>query len=194
MVPGDRPERHCIPIGDQMTVTDTTGFEALQRELQQKLGRNLLRFQHIEQLLKTLLISAEMTTVVRQGRAELLDRAGLFENKTMGPLLQQFFDDLFRSQGDRPEEKPQQTSSDVIRMTTSFHFGSSSDDADLNQLLDEFRAMLIMRNDMVHSFLSRYDFSSCWSGCRIETRGRTAGRGCPLLSSWRCEKRRTKWT
>lgn len=124
-------------------------------ELLQKIGRNLLLFQKLETLLKSLVISS---------RSEL-DATGLTEKSqkrkdgilkvTLGSVAQQYLDDVHANSESNVSTEE---NSGSIRMITRFYLQRSP--VELARKVQSFQSLVSERNEFVHHLQPSIDFSS----------------------------------
>lgn len=121
-------------------------------EVLRRIGRNLLLFQHIEQLLKRLLEMRVQGTLETFER-NIKKRQAKVHAQTLGQLATLFVEDILSDAGDSDETgvHDQPTMSSI-----SFTFSSPADRAYIEQYSVEMKAVLKARNDLVHQFLPRW--------------------------------------
>lgn len=129
----------------------------LQEELQRKVGRNLLRFQQIERLMKHLVINARLTTSASGIPPAQAERKAKIQTRSMGQVLKQFFEDVV---GEPKEDDSATTPVATAQVTTTFRVYVGADAEQIRQYQDQFGQMLEQRNQLVHHFLSEWPLSS----------------------------------
>jgi hypothetical protein len=142
-------------------------FAAHQRSVQRKLGRCLIRLQQLELLVKALWIDSEHESAfgqVEEIQAAQLRRKEFVSDKTLGTVLKSFVGsyiapDLGKDAGD-------EVSATAIDEQMLFRYKSkiSMAEDDYARTVQEFEALVAMRNDLVHHFIERFNL---WSdeGC-----------------------------
>ena len=142
-------------------------FAAHQRSVQRKLGRCLIRLQQLELLVKALWIDSEHESAfgqVEEIQAAQLKRKEFVSDKTLGTVLKSFVGsyiapDLGKDAGD-------EVSASVNDQQMLFRYKSkiSMAEDDYARTVQEFEALVAMRNDLVHHFIERFNL---WSdeGC-----------------------------
>lgn len=146
------------------TNCDAATLEVAQREIQRKLGRNLLRLQQVEQMLKAFWVdheifgeSAELLTIQRDRKTEVADKTlGAMAKKLVGSFLTN--GDTESLAGDSPE----------IKNPNKIHFGFKSSLSfsaeDFEREKATLEALITMRNELVHHFLENFDLRTL-QGC-----------------------------
>jgi hypothetical protein len=124
-------------------------------EVFRRVGRNLLLLQQIELLLKTLLSASGFAGYVSEIPAKAAQRAEEISRKTLGQLAQQYHDALL-GQGDAAPSAPENPHEPWFSMRIRFQFDETAVDRDRAVLT----ALVTERNELAHTFLSRWDLSS----------------------------------
>lgn len=128
---------------------------ALSEELQQKIGRNLLNYQVIEQLLKFLISRGHASAALHELDDAFAQNAEAVQHKTMGQLAGQFCDDFLSDAGNTRAAKGDEAK---ISITFSVRFERSADEnAALRQVIER---LVDNRNDLAHHFGTRWDRAS----------------------------------
>lgn len=144
-------------------------FAVKQRTVQRKLGRCLIRLQQVELLVKALWIDSEHECALGQleeAQAAQAKRKDVVADKTLGTVLKLFLgayiapdlgaDGAAGNEGKAPE--------DDGRMVFRYKSKISMSEESYAQTVQEFDALVSMRNDLVHHFIERFNL---WSddGC-----------------------------
>jgi len=135
----------------------------LQREVQRKLGRCLIRLQQYERLIKALAINFEIAgpsdelTAIRQKRGDT------FSRMTLGQLINEFTGAYLQPEqpgATEPEWDPGDSSRIWFRMQTRMTLQPQ----DYERVVAGLKELVTLRNELVHHFLERFDI---WSeaGC-----------------------------
>jgi len=124
-------------------------------EVFRRVGRNLLLLQQIELLLKALLSASGFAGYVSEIPAKAAQRADDISRKTLGQLAQQYHEELL-GQGDAPPSAPENPLEPWFNMRIQFKFDEAVVERDRAVLL----ALVAERNELAHTFLSRWDLSS----------------------------------
>lgn len=137
-----------------MIATPTT---ELQEELQRKIGRNLLRFQQVERLMKFLVINAQVTITSAGHSPEYLEQVSFFRRRTMGQLLPEF---LGRVLADAGTQEPEVSPINAAQVRITYRLELGGDEARIHEYQDQFTRMIEQRNKLVHHFLSEWPLDS----------------------------------
>lgn len=136
-------------------------LENLQRDVQRRLGRNLIRLQQIERMLKVMVAEQEIVTM-SDARDERQCRHADVEKKTLGQVAERYFDTVAVPEG-APLDKwePADVTKPVFRTTFKIAMPEESREAHKKQW-DE---LIELRNQLVHHFLEIHDI---WTtdGCK----------------------------
>lgn len=135
-----------------------TQLPELTNEVERRVGRNLLLFQHVERILKSLLANARIS-----GYANELDglhkaRSERTSGQTMGQLVGQYTEEVLVD-----AEPRLQVPQDLKGAWISFSFQIEFDDTFRERQLEDLRAIVERRNDLVHHFLQRWNPGSAES-------------------------------
>lgn len=137
---------------------------SLQREVQRKLGRCMLRLQQYERLVKALAVDFEIAGPsdeledIRRRRGEAVSKLtlGQLVNELSGTYLQPQQSGTAQSEWD-----PGDSNRIWFRMQTRMTLGQ----ADYDQVVSGLKELVALRNDLVHHFLERFDVWSV-TGCQ----------------------------
>lgn len=147
----------------QPIVMDDPNFPALQREVQRLLGRCMLRLQQYETLMKDILARHELSATLSSLEAQLGQRSDRFSGKTLGQLVQSFFDSYVVASG-REVDPPRSPAIHPAQFAFAYKLSiqmSNDDHAKVKSSIDE---MVSLRNELVHHFTGRFDLGST-HGC-----------------------------
>ena len=124
-------------------------------DLFRKVGRNLINYQIIEQLLKQLILSSRISAPISQLEEIQKQKSEEVKVQTMGVLAGQFIENIY--------QKPKQSFNENVEikethLSTSIYFDVSDDviesrKADLKRVTEE-------RNNLAHHLLPRLDLNS----------------------------------
>jgi len=123
-------------------------------EVQRKIGRNLLLFQHIEHLLKVMMSSSRWQGPASELQAIHERRAVTVQKQTLGQLAGKFAEDVLADAGDTRELHA------ADEAWISFGFTISADSNFVEQHQVEMEAVIDARNDLIHHFLPRWNPAS----------------------------------
>ncbi|PTQ79309.1 hypothetical protein C8R21_13021 [Nitrosospira multiformis] len=126
-------------------------MKALNDEVLRKVGRNVLLFQQIEELLKFLVVNHRLagTPINLVERRE--KRAGVIKRQMMGKLSEQYLDGILSDAGVVIEEPK-----DATQAWISFIFSITGDNDFMESQRADLELMVRERNDLVHHFLPRW--------------------------------------
>lgn len=135
----------------------------LQREIQRKLGRCLIRLQQYERLMKALAVDFELAgpsdelTAIRQKRGDIVSRM------TLGQLVAELTGTYLQPEQPgtaEPEWNPVDSQRIWVRMQTRMALQPE----DYERIVAGLKELVALRNELVHHFLERFDI---WSeaGC-----------------------------
>jgi hypothetical protein len=136
----------------------------LKNDLFQKIGRNVLLFQQLEQLLKYIVANSSFKGLVSEISTIKKLNDEKIHKQTMGNLIGQYIEN-FTPETDTQSTEPEELDEPYI----SFSFGIECD-GDYYQTKKEDLARLVSeRNDLIHHFLPRFDpnsVDSCDALCK----------------------------
>lgn len=130
-------------------------LSAIKDELFRKVGRNLINYQTIEQLLKQLILSSRISGPISQLEEIRKQKSEEVKVQTMGTLAGQFIENTYQAPKASSNE---QAEIKETHLSTSIYFDVSDDvlesrRADLKKIIDT-------RNNLVHHLLPRLDLNS----------------------------------
>lgn len=139
---------------------------ALQREVQRKAGRNLLRLQQCEFLMKTLAAEQELVTSADAPQDIKAKNRELVSKKSMGQVVGHLTENYLRiaSASSKPDEDydpPPNVTLPLIRTTIHMEFSEDNFKRTKQKLAD----LVDLRNELVHHFMEKFDLSS-EDGCQ----------------------------
>jgi len=135
-------------------------YAALQREVQRKLGRCLIRIQQYELLLKELVAKREVSAILGRNPVPLAEPSPTATTRTMGQLVGELTDKYFQpTLLDSGETQPEASSDDNehpagwagVRRSVSMSPDSHA------KLIEELQELVDLRNDLVHHFVEVQD-------------------------------------
>ena len=142
-------------------------YAALQREVQRKLGRCLIRIQQYELLLKEIVANREITALLGSTPALLTttESTTVTATKTMGQLVGELTDKYFQPTLPEAGQSPPDSDADVeddqhpagffrVRMSVSMPPDVHA------HLTGELQELVDLRNDLVHHFVEGQDLMS----------------------------------
>ncbi|MFM2058244.1 MAG: hypothetical protein RLY71_2629 [Pseudomonadota bacterium] len=122
-------------------------------EVFRRMGRNLLHFQHIEQLLKFLIANARLEGPLPDLGTILEVRTAKVHTQTMGHLAGRLVDDLYIETRDIAGELDDQADDGA----SGFRFSVLAEPTVVAQDAAELRAVVESRNELIHHFLPRWN-------------------------------------
>lgn len=139
-------------------------YAALQREVQRKLGRCLIRIQQFELLLKNIVGKREISFALGSRTGQLSDNASAIANNTLGQLVGELTGKYFQPKL-QEAENPQTEAAPVddeanpagwfhIKMSVSMPPEAHA------QIKVELQDLVDLRNDLVHHFIEGQDLMS----------------------------------
>jgi len=144
-------------------------FAVKQRIVQRKLGRCLIRLQQVELLVKALWTDSEHECAfgqIEEALATQAKRKEVVADKTLGTVLKLFLGAYVAPDlgADSVEGNEENVPEDDVRMVFRYKSTISMSDESYAQTVQEFDALVSMRNDLVHHFIERFNL---WSddGC-----------------------------
>ncbi|MDK9707657.1 MAG: OST-HTH/LOTUS domain-containing protein [Desulforhopalus sp.] len=130
-------------------------------EVHRKIGRNMLMFQHMEQILKYMIAHGHIHGDVNTLEKNLKCRKDSVSRKTMGQLVGDFMEN---AHGEMIEtEAP-----DESKVHMSFQFKVDCDEVYYDKRKKELAAIVAERNDLIHHLLPRFSLASIESCHEIE--------------------------
>jgi hypothetical protein len=138
-------------------------YAALQREVQRKLGRCLIRIQQYEMLLKEMVAKREVSEFLGSTPAQFVESSSDAATKTLGQLVGEltgkyFQPTLLESGQTQPEDSSDADAHPAgwarVRMSVSMPPDAHA------KLTEELQELVDLRNDLVHHFFEGQDLSS----------------------------------
>ena len=138
----------------------------LQLSVQLKLGRCLIRLQHYERLLKTVIVHQEVAgSTAEQLEAHRTGRMQDVATKTLGHLVGQLTSTYITTEGmpSKDDAEPASVSLTSVFIRTTHRMEMSPEDYATTER--RLRELVELRNELVHHLLERFDLSTL-DGCR----------------------------
>lgn len=135
-------------------------YAALQREVQRKLGRCLIRIQQYELLLKEMVAKREVTGELGVDAFRFADDTS---NKTLGTLVGELTKSYFKPtllESVRTQSEPEVGEKERPAGWMSFSMSVAMPPDAHSQLKAELQALVDLRNDLVHHFVEGQDLLS----------------------------------
>ena len=147
-------------------------FEAAQLEMQQKLGRCMLRFQQYERMLKTMVATASFEGAPENLTSVLAKQTTEASTMTLGTLVRLFARDCLvdGQQGVDATEAAAGSDEKTAEVSSmKMQFAISMPTERYEQTSAALKELKEMRNDLVHHLIERFDIAE-ESGCLAATR------------------------
>lgn len=139
--------------------------DALHREVQRKFGRNLLRLQQYERLIKALVAEHDVTVTSDDFASARAARHESVATKTLGQVIGELTGTFIAPASDSPhpndnEDPPGDLNKSWFRITNRIEFAEGN----FQQVKQKLADVVDLRNELVHHFLEKHDI---WSepGC-----------------------------
>lgn len=135
---------------------------SLQGDVQRKLGYCILRLQQYEGLLKSMLgASMSFEGAIEELSSATVQSRTSDRNKSLGILMNAFISDYLTSQRARAEPRTPEPHEFAVNL----RFALSMSPESLNEVATDLRAFVLLRNELVHQFLERFNVFT-EEGCR----------------------------
>ena len=165
----DRPENALTGTIDGLAATDdgSERLRAVQRETQRKFGRNLLRLQQYERLIKGLVAEQDVAGPIGELHAIRARQIEAVSRKTLGQVVGELTGAyiapaLPESVSQQDDEGPGDPNLPWFRMS----FRIEMKEEDFRETERKLADLVNLRNELVHHFLEKHDI---WTeaGCQI---------------------------
>ena len=133
----------------------------LQQEVLRKIGRNVLLFQHVEGLLRVLLVDSHISGYMSEIRAKHARRQASIDKQTMGQVLRQYLD--IPQLNTQSSSEPTELKEAWISFTVAFE-----DDQGSRRLQESLSELVAERNDLIHHFFSQWNLHSVEDSQRVQ--------------------------
>lgn len=124
-------------------------------EVFRKVGRNLVNFQKIEQLLKGVILSSRMSGNVSELQKNYQQKAEEIHTQTMGTLVKQFLDNIYSGDSESTTSDKQ-----ISEPYLSFSLSFDSDATFIKDKSESLKSLVDERNHLVHHLLLKLDLLS----------------------------------
>lgn len=137
----------------------------LQLDVQRLLGRCMLRIQQYERLMKAILTHHEVSGAIHQIAAHQASRTKRFADKSLGTLVKSLFESYVIDEGTEPRVDKEPTVLEN-QPSISVKFQIQMTKERRTQTMEGIDAMVLLRNDLVHHLIERFDV---WTddGCTL---------------------------
>lgn len=133
-----------------------------QREVQRLLGRCMLRLQQYERLLKAMVVNQQLAGPVPELESIRANRVASVASQTLGQLMNQLLGNYLVIEG-AVCAAPELASESAFSMSMSVQLSLSA--TEHQRLREDLKALVQLRNTLVHHFLERHDLWSL-TGCQ----------------------------
>jgi len=130
----------------------------LKDELHRKIGRNMIMFQHMEQMLKFLVANGQFAGNIHSLKARIEKKRADVNKKTMGQLVGNFLESTYSEYEDNGDTEE----SDLPYF--SFNFRIQADEDYYETRKATLASIVTERNELIHHLLPRYNFQ-CDDSC-----------------------------
>ncbi|HEY1128899.1 MAG TPA: OST-HTH/LOTUS domain-containing protein [Roseateles sp.] len=142
-----------------MEQTSDGGPPQLQEQVERLIGRCMLQLQQYELLVKAMLARHELAGTVDSLEAKLSARVEAHANMTLGGLKTALFESYVVADGFERDLLPDATTP-IDRISVAFSSRVAMEPERLAETRAALEALVVMRNDLVHHFVDRFDLSS----------------------------------
>lgn len=133
-------------------------------EVLRKIGRNLVNFQKIEQLLKGVILSSRMSGYTSALEKSHQQKSEEIHSQPMGTLVKKFFEHIY------PDDSESTTSdSQISEPYLSFSLSFNTDAAYIETKKETLKSLVDERNHLVHHLLLKLDLLSIESCLEMGT-------------------------
>ena len=145
-----------------MTANSDEALQALQREVQQLLGRCLLRLQQYERLSKAIMADYEISGPAHALEEVRAARMTATAGKTLGTIVGELLGSyVVPNEVDTPIPTSTDTSEAYISIGSRLQLSY----ADFARTENDLRELVLLRNNLVHHFIDQHDIGTL-NGCR----------------------------
>lgn len=144
-------------ISKTLTILNTmeSEIEIAKNQVQRKIGRNIVAFQKVEQMLKYLIVNGKFSGCISEIDTKRKQRAGIVERQTLGQLVGQYLNQ-FHSGYEQSNEEPE----DLKEVYISFYMQVDRSEKDYENKKQILASMVAERNELIHHLLPRFDWNS----------------------------------
>lgn len=150
---------------------DATELASVQGETHRLLGKCLVRLQHYEQKLKTIIVLHDLSGAVADPDVIVAASFKVWSSRTLGALIGQLIGSYFKTDGDEFFDPGASSVTHREKFGIRVQMGMDKEEHARTQL--ELASFVKLRNDLVHHFTEKYDLQSI-EGCVIAQQELTA--------------------
>lgn len=148
-----------------VSIVDPENLVSQQREIQRKYGRNVLRLQQYESLMKSLVAGQNIAGPASQLNEIRAQEIESTSKKTLGNVVGYLTKNYITLAVAETDSQQSDETSCEQEPYLSIKFGIQMAEHDFNRILKEQSNIVDLRNELVHHFLEHHDISS-ESGCQ----------------------------
>ncbi len=137
-------------------------LETAKNEVHRKIGRNMLKFQYMELMLKFLIANGQFSGTIETLSENLERQNASVSKKTMGKLVGDFLETTHTKQ-----EKPEDIG-DIDSIHLSFNFRVDCDQVYYDKRKEKLAEIVSQRNELVHHLLLKFNLESIENCTEIE--------------------------
>ncbi|WP_448110526.1 OST-HTH/LOTUS domain-containing protein [Pseudomonas lini] len=171
---------------DEVTTMPSDDVPDLQRIVQRKLGRCLLRLQQYERLLKVIVAHGELSGPADRLHTIRGQKIACAQKKTMGTLVGMLTESFLTQSPQNEESQTEADAGDQIWFSYRLQLEMPAEHYEATKVA--LKELVDLRNELVHHFIARFDL---WteSGCQaadgfLEESYETINRHCLNLQCW----------
>lgn len=138
-------------------------LEKLKNEVLRKIGRNVMLYQQIEYMLKSLLTIGKQSGYVSELKKNQELQAVTIHKQMMGQMVGQFLENTF-SDSEESSYKPEE----LKEVWFSFNLKIESDDIRYEERKKALASLVVERNKLIHHLLPKWNLNSFESGKETE--------------------------
>ncbi len=140
-------------------------LENLKKEIQQKIGRNVILFQQMEHMLKALVTYGNLSGYTSELQTNFEQRTATIHKQTMGKVVGQF---LENSYSDSEETTNEPNELKEMEMWVSSRITIGCDDVFYEERQTALASLVTERNNLIHHLLPKWNQISSDSGTEIK--------------------------
>lgn len=137
-------------------------IEQSKNEVLRKIGRNVILFQQLEQLLKFIITNSSISDYASELESNQKQKKESIKKQTMGQLVGQYFKTT------HSEEELIDDAKELKEAFISFKFQIESDSIYYETKKADLSTMVSERNELIHHILPRFDLNSLESCIKLE--------------------------
>lgn len=147
-----------------MTKLSDDPLQMLQHEVQRLLGQCLLRLQQYERLMKAIVADHKLSAPADAWESARVKHTLTTERNTLGVLVGELLKSFLVTH-EKAENRQDDIDADSGVAAFSYRIQMGLSEADFDQVEDELKKFVDLRNNLVHCFIDRHDLQTS-DGCR----------------------------